>query len=264
MTAEHSPLVSALRELRARTGLSLAALAARTTYSKSSWERYLSGKSLPSRQAVREMCRVADEPDGRLLALWEIAESERSGRAAVSAPAAAEPPPEVRARRSRMLRSVVVLASVYTVLAGGAAAALYVLSARDAPDGEPLAAAAPYSVSPRCLGATCEGRDPMRLICGVGPETLTAHRTATGARIELRHSATCGASWARTWGTRIGDRLEVTAGGPAHDVRVRNRDDTETYVYTAMTETPRGSSVRACFHPANPAAPRECVEARVP
>lgn len=87
MTAEHTRLAAALRELRAGAGLSLAALSERTTYSKSSWERYLNGKSLPPRQAVRELCRLANEPDGRLLALWEIAESHWSGRAVTPAPA---------------------------------------------------------------------------------------------------------------------------------------------------------------------------------
>ncbi|MFD9869463.1 helix-turn-helix domain-containing protein [Streptomyces niveus] len=99
MTTENDRLAAALRELRARTGLSLAALSERSPYSKSSWERYLNGKSLPPRQAVQELCRLANEPDGRLLALWEIAESGWSGRAASPAPApapAAEEPPSER------------------------------------------------------------------------------------------------------------------------------------------------------------------------
>ncbi|MEU9361706.1 DUF2690 domain-containing protein [Streptomyces sp. NPDC048301] len=42
----------------------------------------------------------------------------------------------------------------------------------------------------------------MRLICGIGPDTLASDRTATGAHVELRHSEKCGASWARIWGPR--------------------------------------------------------------
>ncbi|WP_256090352.1 helix-turn-helix domain-containing protein, partial [Actinacidiphila rubida] len=41
-----------LRVLTDRTGLSLSALAHRTPYSKSSWERYLNGKALPPQHAV--------------------------------------------------------------------------------------------------------------------------------------------------------------------------------------------------------------------
>jgi hypothetical protein len=67
-------------------------------------------------------------------------------------------------------------------------------------------ASVPFSLAPQCHGAACEGRDPMRLICGLDPDTLASYRTTTGAHIELRHSKKCGASWARTWGTEIGDR----------------------------------------------------------
>ncbi|MEW2635524.1 DUF2690 domain-containing protein [Streptomyces sp. NPDC048389] len=274
MTTEHARLVAELRELRARTGLSLAALSERTPYSKSSWERYLNGKSLPPHQAVRELCRVANEPDGRLLALWEIAESDWSGRAA-AAPAAEEPrpqpqepprAPETGRQRGRRGRLMVVPASMYTLLACGVvvvALVFVLLPDRDAPEAEPPAASAPYSLAAQCHGEACEGRDPMRLACGIGPDTLTTYRTATGAHVELRHSEKCGASWARTWGTRIGDRVEVTAGGPSHDVRIEGRADAETYVYTEMAAARPGSTVRACFWPASADGERECVEARV-
>ncbi|WJY40225.1 helix-turn-helix transcriptional regulator [Streptomyces sp. P9-2B-2] len=73
-------LVVQLRRLKDHTGLSLAALAARTPYSKSSWERYLNGKKLPPRDAVEALCRLAGEPVGRLVALWELADAAWSGR----------------------------------------------------------------------------------------------------------------------------------------------------------------------------------------
>ncbi|MET9141508.1 helix-turn-helix domain-containing protein [Streptomyces parvulus] len=281
MTPEHTRLVAALRELRVGAGLTLAALAERTAYSKSSWERYLNGKSLPPRQAVRELCRLADEPPGRLLALWEITEAHWSGRAASSpAPAAARPAPEdgsplpppltrvpagTRAwRRPGRSRLLVLLAAAYTVIVGGVAAVLFLLL----PDSEereedPRPASVPFSLAPLCHGAACEGRDPMRLICGIGPDTLAAYRTATGAHVELRHSDKCGASWARIWGTEIGDRLDVTADGPTHSVLVANADDAAAFMYTGMTEVSRGSTVRACFRPASVDGERECFEARV-
>ncbi|GAA2973246.1 helix-turn-helix domain-containing protein [Streptomyces enissocaesilis] len=273
MTAAHTRLAVALREVRARTGLSLAALSERTAYSKSSWERYLNGKSLPPRQAVQELCRVADEPNGRLLALWEIAESDWSGRAAVPAPAAVEPRPQPQPqgppRRpetgrpcGRRGRLTVALASAYTVIVVGVALLLFLLPGREDPEDEPPSAYPPYSLAPQCHGAACEGRDPMRLVCGISPETLITYRTATGAHVELRYSEKCGASWARTWGARIGDRVEVTGGGPTHDVRVEDRADAETYLYTEMTAARPDSTVRACFRPASADGERECVEAR--
>src|SRR5689334_439692 len=86
-------LAEGLRQVRARTGLSLAALAERTVYSKSSWERYLNGKTPPPRHAVEELCAIAREPAGRLLALWELADAEWSGRARQTRPAAPTPLP---------------------------------------------------------------------------------------------------------------------------------------------------------------------------
>ncbi|MFF2698393.1 helix-turn-helix domain-containing protein [Streptomyces cyaneofuscatus] len=77
---ERTCLAAALRELKDRTGLSLAGLAERTAYSRSSWHRCLTGTTLPPRRAVEDLCRLADEPPGRCLALWEIAESTESGR----------------------------------------------------------------------------------------------------------------------------------------------------------------------------------------
>ncbi len=67
-------LVGQLRTLKDRTGLSLAELALRTAYSKSSWQRYLSGTKQPPRGAVQALCRVAGADQARLLALWELAD----------------------------------------------------------------------------------------------------------------------------------------------------------------------------------------------
>ncbi|MFI0739630.1 helix-turn-helix domain-containing protein [Streptomyces sp. NPDC021100] len=85
LPAECARLAAVLRELRERTGLSLAALGGRTAFSKSSWERYLNGKKLPPREAVEALCALAGEPPARPLALWELAEQRWTGRAA-SAP----------------------------------------------------------------------------------------------------------------------------------------------------------------------------------
>ncbi|MGI5277746.1 helix-turn-helix domain-containing protein [Streptomyces rochei] len=282
MTPARTRMTAALRELRSRTGLSLAALAERTAYSKSSWERYLNGKTLPPRRAVQDLCRLAREPGGRVLALWEMAEAEWSGRAArpapPSAPASAPGPaptqasasasapgvapapagPRGRSRPGAGGRLLVVLAAVGAVAVTGGVTAL-LLPRHDA---EPRAASAP--AGPRCHGGACEGQDPMHMLCGGGPDTLTAHRTTTGARVELRHSGKCGAGWARMWGTRVGDRLEVTAGGPTRRARVEDEVDTESYVYTAMTAARSGAVLRACFRPAAAAdGRRECFEARV-
>ncbi|MYS93495.1 MULTISPECIES: helix-turn-helix domain-containing protein [Streptomyces] len=262
---ERARLASALRELKAGTGLSLAALAAKTTFSKSSWERYLNGRTLPPRQAVRELCRLAGEPEGRCLALWELAESEWSGRAAPTTPADPPAHPEADARSAAAGRgaALAVLASVCALAAGGLSVALVLLVGQS---GDPRPSPPPPSApAPRCRGAACEGRSPMHMRCGAAPLTLASHRTSTGAHLELRYSDKCEAGWARMWSTRIGDRLELnrTHGGRRpHAAEITDGIAAQSYVYTPMTEARPGTTVRACFRPATGGS-RECFDARV-
>ncbi|MFI7500348.1 helix-turn-helix domain-containing protein [Streptomyces sp. NPDC049687] len=68
--------VERLRQLKDGTGLSLAALGARTAYSKSSWQRYLNAVQPPPRQAVAALCRVAGLSGAdaeRHVVRWELA-----------------------------------------------------------------------------------------------------------------------------------------------------------------------------------------------
>jgi hypothetical protein len=275
-------LAAAMRELRSATGLSLAGLAAKTPYSKSSWERYLNGKTLPPREAVEELCRLAGEPVGRCVALWELAEAEASGRAATSqdrpptATAApptptSPPPPPPPVPEQRGVVTLAVLASVCAVAVTAVVVALLLLpDSRASEPLSPTAATTATPAGPGCHGAACEGRSPMAMRCAAQPDTVARHRTATGAWMELRHSRVCGTTWARTWGGRIGDRIEMSVPGrpgAAHGAEVGNAVDAESYVYTLMAVTGPGTVVRACFQPAAKAgaAPgaKECFEGRV-
>ncbi|GAA2424699.1 helix-turn-helix domain-containing protein [Streptomyces coeruleofuscus] len=293
---ERARLASVLTELKAGTGLSLAALAAKTTFSKSSWERYLNGKTLPPRQAVQELCRLAGEPEGRCLALWELTESEWSGRAApttptqkatppqkamptqkptppptpaptqMPAPAETHAPPaaEVSPAVGGKVPVLALLASVCAIAAGGLSVALVLLAGQSA-DPRPSPPPSPSAPAPRCRAAACEGRSPMHMRCGTAPLTLASHRTSTGAHLELRYSEKCEAGWARMWSTRIGDRLELNragAGRRPHAAEVTDDIAAQSYVYTPMTESRPGTTVRACFRPAA-GGNRECFDARV-
>ncbi|MDX3088537.1 MULTISPECIES: helix-turn-helix domain-containing protein [Streptomyces] len=306
-------LALTLRELRGRTGLSLAALAARTTYSKSSWERYLNARALPPRSAVRALCRLAGEPEGRCLTLREIAESEWAGHASgtpagagtrvpapragpgparPAAPAQPEsptsptgrspaappirpspasplspgsplsPPVADRPAGHRGVAVLAVLASLCAVVSCAVVIALLLLPRAGKGASAPSSQAA---TGPLCRGEGCEGKSPMRQHCASSPDTLASRHLSTGAWMELRHSTVCGTSWARMWGTDVGDRLEMTAGAegrPAREARVRDRADADTYVYTLMTVSGRGTVVRACYRPVG-GGPRECAEGRV-
>jgi hypothetical protein len=335
-------LAAALRELKAATGLSMAGLAAKTPYSKSSWERYLNGRTLPPREAVEELCRLAGEPEGRCVALWELAEAETSGRAA-SAPApcpatsprpasgASSPPPsgasaqpvprtsrqaapgaapqaaprtsaqavpaaspQTTPRTSpqpvprtsrqaapatspqptpaatppplpehRTVAALAVLASVCAVVVSAVVVALLLLP--ESHSSTPLAPTAATSPGPGCHGAACEGRNPIGMRCAPQPDTVARHRMASGAWMELRHSRECGTTWARTWGGRIGDRIEMSVPGRAggvHGAEVGSAVDADSYVYTLMSVTAPGTVVRACLQPAA-GGRKECFDGRV-
>ncbi|MFJ8995145.1 helix-turn-helix domain-containing protein [Streptomyces sp. NPDC102279] len=312
---EHARLAAELRALRERTGLSLSGLAAKTAYSRSSWERYLNGRTLPPRQAVRELCQLAGEPEGRVLALWEITESGWSGRAK-EAPRAATarpsettskpqtslkpqtaPKPETAPRPSvpsptpvsahvaspadrlstrqssspssrRTVTLMAVLAAVCALAVGGVTVVLLVVT-RDHGDARRSAtqpsSAASSSTHPNCRGAACEGLSPMVTRCGAQPETLARRRMSTGAWMEVRYNRWCGASWARTWGARVGDRIEMSAdgaGSPVRRAKIKDDVDTDSFVYTPMTATLPGTVVRACFLPAANDR-KECFDSRV-
>ncbi|WP_323379241.1 peptidoglycan-binding protein [Streptomyces durbertensis] len=79
--------VDQLRWLKDTNGLSLTTLARRTNYSKSSWERYLNGRSLPSVEAVRELAELCRANGDQLVALRALAEESWDNGPVSAAPA---------------------------------------------------------------------------------------------------------------------------------------------------------------------------------
>ncbi|KDQ69074.1 DUF2690 domain-containing protein [Streptomyces halstedii] len=63
-----------VRRLIDRSGFGLAAVADRTGYSKTSWERYLNGRLLPPKGAVVALAEVTGTHPAHLTTLWELAE----------------------------------------------------------------------------------------------------------------------------------------------------------------------------------------------
>ncbi|MFH8406716.1 peptidoglycan-binding protein [Streptomyces sp. NPDC018019] len=156
-------LVVQLRRLKGHSGLSLAALAAKTAYSKSSWERYLNGKKLPPRGAVESLARVCGAEPTRLLALHEVAAEgweagsvaetggadEAGGGGRVGGGGEGARPDDVRpggARRGRWprARTAVIVSAVVLV----AASAVGLLAARPWQNDAPAARA---SASPEAF-----------------------------------------------------------------------------------------------------------------
>ncbi|WP_248001292.1 XRE family transcriptional regulator [Streptomyces sp. RPA4-5] len=281
-------LVVQLRRLKDHSGLSLAALAARTPYSKSSWERYLNGKKLPPRDAVEALCRLAGEPVGRLVALWELADAAWSGRgrsgaaqarggrsAADDGPeratapgtavvAAAGPPADGEAtpRPTRRLAGLAGLAAGAGAGGVALAAALALWAAAGA--GGLVTGAVPEAPEMTgCRARACDGKDPESMRCDLPDLVRTPlERTAAGGeRVQLRYGTVCGAAWGRLRDGRIGDRVEVVAPGVApRSVRVMDRFDAEDSLVTPMAAARGPEGVRLCLYPAGGGA-RECFSA---
>ncbi|KUN01112.1 hypothetical protein AQI95_32050 [Streptomyces yokosukanensis] len=215
-TTADEPLVVGLRDLKDRTGLSLAALAARTPYSKSAWHRYLSGGTPPPRPAVEALCRLAGADPEAVLALWEAAD----------VPPAADAAPERPGRMRRLWRppswrapwlplSVLALCGAATAVAAAVA-----LCAR--PGTAP--AAQPVSAVPRCHGRSCQGELPDASACARDAQT-TSTVTDPAYTVRLRYSPACGTAWSEVRlrsaephevSVRAGQNV-LSAGYPAND-----------------------------------------------
>ncbi|MFC4470510.1 helix-turn-helix domain-containing protein [Streptomyces xiangluensis] len=255
MTPEVRQLTAGLRGLREAAGLSLSELAARTPYSKSSWARYLNGEKPVPYDAVVALCRVVGERPERLLALWELADAEWSGRGSSAAEAEGEAEAEAGGRHGGRVRRVAFAAGA--AIAAAVCAAVLLL-----PDESADSAVPPPTYSPGCTGPDCDGQNPVDMGCG-GDNMVTtaAQRTfADGQRVELRHGTTCHAVWARATRLRIGDRVELSRSGAGpKEVRANVRDDTTGYLATAMTPADDPAGTRVCLIPAK--GDRVCIEA---
>jgi transcriptional regulator with XRE-family HTH domain len=85
-----------MRRLVDRSGLTVSEVADRTGYSRSSWERYLGGRLMPSRESVVAFAEVTGARDEQLMAEWGAADrawsrAELRNEAALRALRAAEP-----------------------------------------------------------------------------------------------------------------------------------------------------------------------------
>ncbi|MGJ5755683.1 peptidoglycan-binding protein [Streptomyces puniciscabiei] len=77
-----------MRRVKDHSGLGLQALAARTGYSRASWDRYLNGRSFPPQEAVAALARACDIDPARLLAMHEVAVAAGRGGESGAGPAA--------------------------------------------------------------------------------------------------------------------------------------------------------------------------------
>lgn len=116
-------LVVLLREHKDRSGLSIAALASRTGFSKSSWDRYLNGRATPPEKAIESLAQACDAQPAPLLELRELAAAQQGGPETSGPSASAElaGPQGVRSTGTTCVRQsvpwlVIMLSSVTTAL----------------------------------------------------------------------------------------------------------------------------------------------------
>lgn len=255
----------ALRRQVDRGGLSVAALAEATGYSRSSWERYLGGRLLPPRYAVVALAGATGADPAHLTTMWEVTErvwSRAEGRHDVTmeavriaearaalggfGPAPAPASPAVRRRPVVLFVAgvvAVVLAVVGATALTGGGDGDGDDRARPGPSGTARAAALPAGV--KCTGQECTGKDPEGMGCGGGNARTAAAAWVGGAYVEMRYSRVCAAVWARISAGAPGDTVSVTeAGGARRSQRSRIGRDPEAY--TSMLAVRAPGAARAC------------------
>ncbi|MFD1276803.1 helix-turn-helix domain-containing protein [Streptomyces kaempferi] len=246
LSAQRRRLTEELRLHKDRSGLSLASLAAKTAYSATSWQRYLSGQAMPPWQAVDLLGRLVEADRATLRVLWESAVSGENAAPPVDDTAAQGH----RRRAPRTTAIVVVAGALLTVLTLG-----YVWSggshARPVPRGAPgdapvwpwpLRSAGAVSALTDCQGHRCQGRDPYREGCDRDATVVHALR-AYGGLVTLRYSRVCRAVWAQTDPVRGTARLLVA--GPGVMVLTARSGASRTPMVSAVPDTARACVVRA-------------------
>ncbi|WP_432187921.1 DUF2690 domain-containing protein [Streptomyces sp. Tue6028] len=204
--------VAELRLLRSRTGLSLAALAARTPYSKSAWHRYLSGTKVPPLSAVEALAALAGAEPEHLRDLHRAAQrsaaradgagpggaSRESGghpAGTATAPSPSAPSPSPSPSRGSSSGAAGALARrsalpVCVLLAMAVAAA--VTAVATGAHRTPRSGGAAFTT--RCRGASCQGQLPEDSACGRDARTESTVTDASYT-VRLRYSPSCGTVW---------------------------------------------------------------------
>ncbi|MGW2053006.1 helix-turn-helix domain-containing protein [Streptomyces sp. NPDC001840] len=96
----------------------------------------------------------------------------------------------------------------------------------------------------KCAGDDCSGQDPEAMGCGGTLAKTVSSVTVGTALIEVRHSQTCGAAWARITQAAAGDEVRITPSeGKAEAAAV---EAAAVNAYTPMVAVPAGVTTQAC------------------
>ncbi|MFE7594050.1 DUF2690 domain-containing protein [Kitasatospora sp. NPDC057512] len=234
-------LAEELRSIKDTAGLSLSELAARTHYSRASWERWLNGKRVVTEQALDALVGAVECDGAALRALWRqtversavadgpsgaeqpaveqpaVEEAVREPAAVEEAPVTGqepEPAPAVWWRRPAALVSGAAALALLLVLVGlrisrpdGQAAA----ADRPATTTGASAGPKPGPTAPACQAVGCAHKDPKTTGCGKDARTLQT-QVIGKVVVYLRYSQTCRAAWAAITEGQPKDYATITDG----------------------------------------------------
>ncbi|MEU1198274.1 DUF2690 domain-containing protein [Streptomyces sp. NPDC005813] len=241
--------VAELRLLRSRTGLSLAALAARTPYSKSAWHRYLTGTKVPPLSAVEALAALAGAEPAHLRDLHRAAvrsaartdgagpggtsresRAHPAGTATTPTPSVPSPSPSPspsRASSSGRAGAVARRSALPVCVLLAMAVAAAVTAAATSGHRGPRSGGAAFST--RCRGASCQGQLPEDSACGRDARTESTVTDASYA-VRLRYSPSCGTAWSE---------VRARASEP-REISVRSGQDVLSAAYPG--DGPEGST----------------------
>ncbi|MFI1363236.1 helix-turn-helix domain-containing protein [Streptomyces griseochromogenes] len=252
-----------MRRMKDASGLSYGRLAGRTHYSRSSWERFLNGKQLPTRVAVEQLAAAVGEDPSPLLALWdaldttsrELAETPRDALAAPADSQETGTPRTTGGSRGRvglLLRRLLPLGYVASgALLGALGAVLLMDDGHSAtatppalPSREVAARATATAPRPGCRGDSCLEAEPQARNCQW--DAVTARQTwLRGLQIQLRYSPRCKAVWGRVENGTVGDAVSITdRWGRTEDATIRV--GTDTYTRMLSTADAPASTITIC------------------
>ncbi|MFF1745222.1 DUF2690 domain-containing protein [Streptomyces mirabilis] len=262
LPAACSRLVTDLRNLKDGSGFTLTELAQATAISKSSWERYLNGKSacrpspMQGGTPARGRTPGADAGNRCLPALTGHLRPLPASMPLYDSP----PRPQ---SVSRIRRALIAASALIDKRPVGTAAGVVLLCAAMVTPAAVIHASRPTTAQtaarpPICQLRSCEGRNPRTTACE-DPITTASRTAADGTRLEIRLSPSCQAGWIRAWPTHPGFRIEIT-GPDAHSqsaVGTAQSADNEVTT-TTMIAAPQPPNLRACYYPSLGHPGREC------
>ncbi|MFE2878302.1 helix-turn-helix domain-containing protein [Streptomyces roseus] len=275
--APRGDLFAEMRRIKDASQLSYNRLADKTHYSRSSWERFLNGKQVPTRIAVEEFAAAAGADPAPLLALLDLAvvrdeaaeepaakaaERPKPGPApvtpAAAAPSTPKPEEDTPVRRfawSRILRTAAgvvagaLLGSLLTVFliepAGAGTARDGAAGTTGSPAATPALTRPSGPVKVGCKSDTCMRREPQAEDCQW--DAITVRQTfLRGMSIQLRYSEACQAVWGRVENGNIGDTVMIKDKRSSSDeATIRMEHDTYTRML-AVTPDATWETITIC------------------